>query len=306
MGPFHGVQSFRSTLLQRGSPTGSQVLPENLLHGLLSPQIRRSCQEPAPARGSHGVTASFGNPPAPAWGPPRAAGGDLLHRGPPWTAGGQPASPGSSPRAAGESLLQLQGRPGETTGMNSALGQNVSSNLNGNNTTTSNTTSASCRKNKEEKPGKNQGSRGSKWDKDVGKYRKDKQHDLQQGHPNVIGGGSSQVPSGYLYGYGTKGGGGGSSSPFHCTSSTMGKVSKSTLDLGLLGNSVLVKKEEEEASHRRIKRLKIEKVGQASLHPFSFVSPCAYDKLPTTVCLAPVILVVFFVLLFLLISPSHP
>ncbi|KAM9590844.1 uncharacterized protein ACIBXB_005893 [Morphnus guianensis] len=41
MGPFHGVQSFRSTLLQHGSPTGSQVLPENLLHGLLStdPQV---------------------------------------------------------------------------------------------------------------------------------------------------------------------------------------------------------------------------------------------------------------------------
>ncbi|KAM9590481.1 uncharacterized protein ACIBXB_005737 [Morphnus guianensis] len=60
MGPFHGVQSFRSTLLQHGLPTGSQILPENLLRGLLSPQIRRSCQEPAPAQGSHGVTASFG------------------------------------------------------------------------------------------------------------------------------------------------------------------------------------------------------------------------------------------------------
>jgi len=33
----HGVQSFRNRMLQRGSPTGSQVLPENLLHyGLLS------------------------------------------------------------------------------------------------------------------------------------------------------------------------------------------------------------------------------------------------------------------------------
>uniref|UniRef100_A0A663DWR7 Basal body orientation factor 1 n=1 Tax=Aquila chrysaetos chrysaetos TaxID=223781 RepID=A0A663DWR7_AQUCH len=31
MGPFHGVQSFRNRLLQRGSPAGSQVLPENLL-----------------------------------------------------------------------------------------------------------------------------------------------------------------------------------------------------------------------------------------------------------------------------------
>ena len=72
----------------------------------LSPWGHRSCQEPAPARASHGVTASFGHPPAPAWGPPRAAGGYLLHLGPPWAAGGQPASPWSSPQAAGESLLR--------------------------------------------------------------------------------------------------------------------------------------------------------------------------------------------------------
>uniref|UniRef100_A0A8C0HN38 Brain enriched guanylate kinase associated n=1 Tax=Buteo japonicus TaxID=224669 RepID=A0A8C0HN38_9AVES len=63
------------------------------------------------------VTASFGHPPAPAWGPPWAAGGDLLPRGPPWAAGGQPASPWSSPWAAGESFLQhldtLQEQKGE-------------------------------------------------------------------------------------------------------------------------------------------------------------------------------------------------
>ena len=107
VGPFHGLQSFKHRLFQCGSPVGSQVLPANLLQrGLLSPQICRSCQEPAPARASHGVTASFGHPPAPAWGPPWAAGGDLLPRGPPWAAGGQPASPWSSPRAAGESLLR--------------------------------------------------------------------------------------------------------------------------------------------------------------------------------------------------------
>ena len=105
VGPFHGVQSFRNRLLQRGSPAGSQVLPANLLQrGLLSPWGHRSCQEPAPARASHGVTASFGHPPALVWGPPWAAGGYLLHRGPPWAAGGQPASPWSSPGAAGESL----------------------------------------------------------------------------------------------------------------------------------------------------------------------------------------------------------
>ena len=40
MGPFHDMQSFRSTLLQRGSPTGSQppsgthLLQRGVLHGL--------------------------------------------------------------------------------------------------------------------------------------------------------------------------------------------------------------------------------------------------------------------------------
>ncbi|KAK4831745.1 hypothetical protein QYF61_018943 [Mycteria americana] len=61
VGPFCRVQSCRNRLLQRGSPTGSQVLPANLLqHGLLSPWVHRSCQEPAPAQASHRVTASFG------------------------------------------------------------------------------------------------------------------------------------------------------------------------------------------------------------------------------------------------------
>jgi len=70
MGPSHGVQSCRNRLLQHGSPTGSQVLPANLLRrGLLSPRVRRSWQEAAPARAPHGVTASFRHPPAPAWGP---------------------------------------------------------------------------------------------------------------------------------------------------------------------------------------------------------------------------------------------
>jgi len=92
VGSSHGVQSFRNRLLQCGSPTGSQALPATLLLcGLLSPQVNRSCQEPAPARAPHGVTASFGHPPAPAWGPPWAAEGDLLQGGPPWTAGAQSA-----------------------------------------------------------------------------------------------------------------------------------------------------------------------------------------------------------------------
>jgi len=43
---------------------------------------------------------------------PRAAGGDLLHCGPPWAAGGQPASPWSSARAArGDSAPMSQAPP---------------------------------------------------------------------------------------------------------------------------------------------------------------------------------------------------
>jgi len=50
-------------------PTGSRALPANLLrHGLLSPRVRRSWREPAPARTPHRVTASFRHPPAPVWG----------------------------------------------------------------------------------------------------------------------------------------------------------------------------------------------------------------------------------------------
>jgi len=87
-GPSHRVQSFKNRLLQRGYTTGSQVLPANLLQrGFLSPQIRRSCQEPAPARATHRITASLGHPPAPTWRPPWALSGDLLNRGPPWLQG---------------------------------------------------------------------------------------------------------------------------------------------------------------------------------------------------------------------------
>jgi len=51
VGPSHGVQSFRNRLLQRGLPTGSQALLANLLwRELLSPQVCRSWQEPAPAQ----------------------------------------------------------------------------------------------------------------------------------------------------------------------------------------------------------------------------------------------------------------
>ncbi|XP_063187185.1 uncharacterized protein LOC134513912 [Chroicocephalus ridibundus] len=58
--PFHRVESFRKRLLQHGSPTGSQILPANVIqHGLLSPWGHRLCWEPAPAGDLHGDTASF-------------------------------------------------------------------------------------------------------------------------------------------------------------------------------------------------------------------------------------------------------
>jgi len=57
-------------LPQRGSPTGSQALPANLLRRrLLSPLVCRSQQEFAPVPAPHGFTASFTHPPALAWGP---------------------------------------------------------------------------------------------------------------------------------------------------------------------------------------------------------------------------------------------
>ncbi|XP_030888047.1 zinc finger protein 608 isoform X1 [Leptonychotes weddellii] len=163
---------------------------------------------------------------------------------------------------------EVQGRPGEAAGMNSALGQSVSggnpnSSSPGTGPSAATAGAASCGKSKEEKPGKSQSSRGAKRDKDAGKSRKDK-HDLLQGHQNGSG---SQAPSGgHLYGFGAKSNGGGAS-PFHCGGAgsggvaAAGEVSKSAPDSGLMGNSVLVKKEEEEEeSHRRIKKLKTEKL----------------------------------------------
>jgi len=94
-------------LLQHMSPKGSQVLPENLFQcGLLSPWVHRFCQESDPARAPHRVTASLGHPLTSAWGPPQAAGRYLFHHGPPWSAGGQPASTWSSTWVARDSLLQ--------------------------------------------------------------------------------------------------------------------------------------------------------------------------------------------------------
>jgi len=94
MGLSHGVLSFRNRLLQRRSPTGSQALPANLLwHGLLSPQVGRTWQEPAPVWGSPrghsflqaSTCSSMGSL-------PQTTSEYLLHHRRPWTAGVQPAS----------------------------------------------------------------------------------------------------------------------------------------------------------------------------------------------------------------------
>jgi len=91
MGPSHGVQSFRNRLLEHGSPMGSQALPANLLwHGLLSPQVCMSWQEPDPAWGSPWGHSLLQASTCSGLGClPWATGGYLLHHGPPWTAGGK-------------------------------------------------------------------------------------------------------------------------------------------------------------------------------------------------------------------------
>nr|XP_015224054.1 PREDICTED: zinc finger protein 608 isoform X1 [Lepisosteus oculatus]XP_015224060.1 PREDICTED: zinc finger protein 608 isoform X1 [Lepisosteus oculatus]XP_015224065.1 PREDICTED: zinc finger protein 608 isoform X1 [Lepisosteus oculatus] len=145
------------------------------------------------------------------------------------------------PEISGGKRQEVQGRPGEASGMNSALGQAVS------NPNTSNSI-ASCAKGKEEKNGKNQ-SRGSKRDKDASRARKEK-HDI--GHANT----NASCTTGHLYGFGAKG------SPYHCGNVGVGDINKSGLDSGIMGNSIVVKKEEndEEETHRPAKKLKTEKV----------------------------------------------
>ena len=118
-GPSHGRQS-STNWSSVGRPTGCS--PSG--RGCSSIGGHKPCQQSCSSMGSllstgphilPGVcsnagspwdAACFGHPPAPAWGPPRAAGGDLLYHGPPQAAGAQPASRWSSLWAGGESLLQ--------------------------------------------------------------------------------------------------------------------------------------------------------------------------------------------------------
>ena len=101
-----GARLLTLPLLQRGVPStgcsSSRTAPVWVPCGVTSPG-QKTCSSTGFPQG-HSLLHM--QPPALVWGRPRAAGGYLLHRGPPWAAGGQPASPWSSPWAAGESLLR--------------------------------------------------------------------------------------------------------------------------------------------------------------------------------------------------------
>ncbi|XP_067839150.1 zinc finger protein 608-like isoform X2 [Heptranchias perlo] len=170
---------------------------------------------------------------------------------------------------------EVQGRPGEVSGMNSALGQTVSSSSSNNNNSScnnnninNNNTIGNCTKNKDEKPGKSSGRGGSKRDKETGRARKDcNKHDVgvHPGQPPMSMPGSCPVTAAaHLFNFGPKGG----SCSFHCGggagehSSRIQDI-KSTLESGILSNPIVVKKEDEEhdeESARPIKKLKTEKV----------------------------------------------
>jgi len=97
MGPFHGVQSFRNTLLQRGSPTGSQTLPLKPAPALAplstGPQGLAGAYCSARSPRGHSLLQA---PTCSGMGSlPQVTGGYLLHHGPPWAARGQPVSPWS-------------------------------------------------------------------------------------------------------------------------------------------------------------------------------------------------------------------
>ncbi|XP_051876315.1 zinc finger protein 608 isoform X2 [Pristis pectinata] len=169
---------------------------------------------------------------------------------------------------------EVQGRPGEVSGMNSALGQTVSSNSssnnggcnNINNNNNCNNTIGNCTKNKEEKPGKGSGRGGSKRDKEGGRSRKDStKHDVGvhpiPGQPPMSVTGSAAA---HLFNFGPKGGssslqcGGGAGEP-----SPRVQDIKTTLEPGILSSPIVAKKEDAETdgdTARPIKKLKTEKV----------------------------------------------
>jgi len=96
--PEHGFLPRGAVLQEQAAPawvlTGSHALPANLLWcGLLSPWVHRSWQEPAPMWGSPQGHSLLQTSPCSGMGSlPQATGEYLLHLGPPWDAGGEPAS----------------------------------------------------------------------------------------------------------------------------------------------------------------------------------------------------------------------
>jgi len=90
MGPSHGVTS----------PASKPALAWALSTG---PQVLTGASSSMGFLQGHSLLRV--HPPAPVWSSPWAAGGDLLYRGPPWAAGGQPGPPWSSSQAAGENSL---------------------------------------------------------------------------------------------------------------------------------------------------------------------------------------------------------
>ncbi|XP_078070707.1 zinc finger protein 608 isoform X2 [Mustelus asterias] len=164
---------------------------------------------------------------------------------------------------------EVQGRPGEVSGMHSALGQTLSSSggggggcNNNNNNIINNPAIGNCTKGKEERAAKGSGRGGSKRDKEAGRSRKDgnKQEVGGQQHP-----GQPPVPvtaaASHLFNFAPKGGG----SSLQCCGEPATRIQdiKSTLESGILTHPIVLKKDDEERdeeSARPIKKLKTEKV----------------------------------------------
>ncbi|XP_069749286.1 zinc finger protein 608-like isoform X2 [Narcine bancroftii] len=139
---------------------------------------------------------------------------------------------------------EVQGRPGEVSGMNSTLGQTVSGGCNNNNCSNA---IGNCTKGKDEKPGKGSGrGGGSKRDKEGGRSRKEStKHDVGVSAAAAAAGG-------HLFNFGPKGSGG----------DARVQDVRSPLEPGLLGHPAAARKEEAEQDGdggRPLKKLKTEK-----------------------------------------------
>eukprot|EP00061_Rhincodon_typus_P015887 g43818.t1 len=166
---------------------------------------------------------------------------------------------------------EVQGRPGDVSGMNSALGQTVSSSNNSsnssggcnnnNNNINNNTALGNCTKNKEEKAGKGSGRGGSKRDKDAARSRKDGNKQEVGVHPGQPPMSVPVTSAAHLFNFGAKSG----SSALQCCGEPPARIQdiKTTLESGILSNPVVLKKDDEvhdEESARPTKKLKTEKV----------------------------------------------